>query len=95
MHADRQVGIGCLEGHQSLVVLLKLLEVPLHTTDVIMFRADAIQRQINNDLRLRAALADSFDLLRNPMCQQAVGRNVDDAASARRSNRAGRADVAT
>ncbi len=77
MHTDGKVLM--LQLSECRVVSLELLEVARDITYVVVLVADAIQRQVDDDLGIWAALANVTHFAGNDVVHQTIRRDVDDA----------------
>ena len=82
MHAQREVGVAGLERLERRVGAQGAREVAFDPPNRIVLGADAVEREVDDDLGLGAGLHDLLDAAGNDLILDAVGRDVDDARPA-------------
>src|SRR5262249_10280023 len=81
MDPYRQVGQMCAQVEELLQPLLKLFEIAGNAADEVVLFANAVQRQVDDQLTLRTGSRDPLHPVRY-RTEERIGRYVDDAWAA-------------
>ena len=72
------VTLGCAGRLQLVIDRLHLLVVARHAAQVVVHCADAVEREVDDDLRVGREPAEARDAFDDVLAEESVGRNRDD-----------------